>query len=70
MMDDAGNIEPSLAPGPAPQSLAHPEGGAADGLDDDRAYLEALEDFERTAEYTEEISDQLLLQCMAESDSL
>uniref|UniRef100_UPI003AAA5D69 DNA-directed primase/polymerase protein n=1 Tax=Centroberyx gerrardi TaxID=166262 RepID=UPI003AAA5D69 len=69
LMDDAGNIELSQAPNQAAQSTDPPEEEAAgawgDGQDD-QAYLEALEDVERS---TEEISDQLLLQCMADFDS-
>uniref|UniRef100_A0A3Q3IHA7 DNA-directed primase/polymerase protein n=1 Tax=Monopterus albus TaxID=43700 RepID=A0A3Q3IHA7_MONAL len=69
LMDDAGNIEPGRAPNQAPQSVVCPEeesvqvwGDAQDNQD----YIKSLDDFE---ENSMEISDQLLLNCMAEFDS-
>ncbi|XP_029912936.1 DNA-directed primase/polymerase protein isoform X2 [Myripristis murdjan] len=69
LMDDTGNIELSQTPNQAEDSAADPE--EAEGAEwgdgqDDQACLEALEDFERQ---TEEIPDQLLLQCVADFDS-
>ena len=65
-MDDSGNIEPSQAS----LGRAGPDDEPADawgsGQDDDQDYLESLEDFEQTSG---EISDQLLLRCMADFDS-
>lgn len=72
VMDDAGNIELSQLPNRAteqseqrmvcPQEhLANPWGDRQDEQD----YLESLEDFEQSSG---EISDQLLLSCMAEFD--
>ncbi|XP_056136943.1 DNA-directed primase/polymerase protein isoform X2 [Lampris incognitus] len=74
LMDDAGNIELSQASGHPLQSAAHPEEKVADVWGDefdDDAYVEALDDFEtqREAEFTDNIPDQLLLQCMAEFDA-
>lgn len=68
-MDSAGNIEPSQAPNCAPQSTVCPEEEPADVWgdgQDDRDYLESLDDFEQTSR---DISDQLLLKCMADFDS-
>ncbi|KAM9363872.1 DNA-directed primase/polymerase protein [Symphorus nematophorus] len=66
LMDDAGNIEPSqAAPKQAPQST---EGGSEDvwgDRQDDQDYLESLEDFEQNRG---DISDQLLLECVADYD--
>ncbi|XP_041789723.1 DNA-directed primase/polymerase protein isoform X2 [Chelmon rostratus] len=69
LMDDAGNIEPSQAPNRVPQSAASREGGSADVWGDgrdDQDFLQSLDDFEQ---HTEDISDQLLLKCMADFDS-
>ncbi|XP_070842083.1 DNA-directed primase/polymerase protein [Chaetodon trifascialis] len=66
LMDDAGNIEPSQMPNQVPQSPAPPGDGPADVWGDDRDYLESLDEFEKQ---TEDISDQLLLKCMADFDS-
>ncbi|XP_044045084.1 DNA-directed primase/polymerase protein [Siniperca chuatsi] len=68
LMDDAGNIEPSQAPNQAPQSVCAEEESAdvwGDGQDD-QDYLESLDDFEQNSG---DISDQLLLKCMADFDS-
>lgn len=69
LMDDAGNIEPSQAPKLASQSLVCPEEEYADVWGDghdDHEYLESLEDFEQNSG---EVSDQLLLKCLADFDS-
>lgn len=69
LMDDAGNIELSQKPKPAgPQSTVCPEEKSDVWGDeqDDRDYLESLDDFEQKSE---EISDQLLLKCLADFDS-
>ncbi|KAK5865838.1 hypothetical protein PBY51_020077 [Eleginops maclovinus] len=69
LMDDAGNIEPSQASNRAPQRTACPEQEPADGWGDgkdDQDYLESLDDFEQKSV---DISDQLLLKCMADFDS-
>lgn len=69
-MDDAGNIESRQEQKPmGPQSTTHTEEEKSDVWGDerdDRDYLESLDDFE---EKSEEISDQLLLSCMADFDS-
>ncbi|KAM9315142.1 DNA-directed primase/polymerase protein isoform 1-T1 [Pholidichthys leucotaenia] len=64
LMDDAGNIELSQTP----QSTVCPE-KTPDGWGDERDdqdYLDSLEDFEQSGG---EISDQLLLKCVADFDS-
>lgn len=69
LMDDAGNIEPSQAPKLATQSPVGPEEESADVWGDrqeDQDCLESLEDFEQNSG---EVSDQLLLKCMADFDS-
>ncbi|XP_030581582.1 DNA-directed primase/polymerase protein isoform X2 [Archocentrus centrarchus] len=70
LMDDAGNIELSQKPKCAgPQSTVCPEEEKSDVWGDERDdqdYLESLDDFEQKSE---EISDQLLLKCMADFDS-
>ncbi len=69
LMDDAGNIEPSQAPKQDPQSTVCPGEEPADvwgDAQDDQDYLESLDDFEQNSG---DISDQLLLQCMADFDS-
>ncbi|XP_029287237.1 DNA-directed primase/polymerase protein isoform X1 [Cottoperca gobio] len=69
LMDDAGNIELSQASNPPPQSRVCPEEESADVWgdgQDDQDYLESLDDFEQISG---DISDQLLLKCMAEFDS-
>ncbi|XP_018551202.1 DNA-directed primase/polymerase protein isoform X2 [Lates calcarifer] len=69
LMDDTGNIEPSQAPHQAPQSTARSEEESADVWgdgQDDQDYLESLDNFEQSSG---EISDQLLLSCMAEFES-
>ncbi|KAM3833987.1 DNA-directed primase/polymerase protein-like, partial [Diretmus argenteus] len=68
LMDDAGNFELSQAPNQAPHPQAEEADAWGDG-EDDQVYLEALEGVENSTEVTEEIPDQLLLQCMAEFDS-
>lgn len=68
-MDDAGNIEPSQTLNQVPPSTVCSEKESAqvwgDALDD-QDYLKSLDDFEQN---NGEISDQLLLNCMAEFDS-
>ncbi|CAJ1052347.1 DNA-directed primase/polymerase protein [Xyrichtys novacula] len=69
LMDDCGNIELSQTPEQTPRSTVHPEKDSADVWEDaqnDQDFLESLEDFE---ENSGEISDQLLLKCMADFDS-
>uniref|UniRef100_A0A3Q0SZ38 DNA-directed primase/polymerase protein n=1 Tax=Amphilophus citrinellus TaxID=61819 RepID=A0A3Q0SZ38_AMPCI len=70
LMDDAGNIELSQKPKRAgPQSTVCPEEEKSDVWGDewdDQDYLESLDNFEQKSE---EISDQLLLECMADFDS-
>lgn len=67
LMDDAGNIEPSQTPNQASQSRAEEEAADAWGNgQDDQDYLEGLDNFEQNST---EISDQLLLKCMADFDS-
>ncbi|XP_076004101.1 DNA-directed primase/polymerase protein [Genypterus blacodes] len=63
-MDDLGNIELSVK---QPSHSAEDEAADVwgDGQDD-QVYLEMLDDFERS---TGEVSDQLLLECMADFDS-
>lgn len=66
LMDDAGNFEPSQVPHRAPQSSTCPLEESPVGCGDerdDREYLESLNDYERSSE---EISDQLLLSCVAD----
>lgn len=68
LMDDAGNIEPSQTPNQAQQSSVCAKGSAdvwGDGQED-QDYLESLEDFEQNSG---DISDELLLKCMADFDS-
>lgn len=63
-MDDLGNIELSEK-----QPSGSAEDGAADAWgdgQDDQAYLEVLDEFERS---TGEIPDQLLLECVADFDA-
>lgn len=73
-MDATGNIGLREAPGTAPDSAAPQPGTVlddwADGADD-RAYVEALEDFERSAESSEPASetDQALLEFMTDFES-
>ncbi|KAM3622587.1 uncharacterized protein V6R79_000696 [Siganus canaliculatus] len=65
LMDDAGNIEPSQAP----QSTVCPGEESADvwgDTKDDQDYRESLDEFEQTSG---DLSDQLLLKCMAEFES-
>ncbi|XP_042340504.1 DNA-directed primase/polymerase protein [Plectropomus leopardus] len=69
LMDDAGNIEPSQAPTQAPESTVCLKEESADVWgdgQDDKDFLESLDDFEQSSG---EISDQLLLECMADFDS-
>nr|XP_046273314.1 DNA-directed primase/polymerase protein isoform X2 [Scatophagus argus] len=69
LMDDTGNIEPSQTPKQAPHSTVCPEKESADVWgdgQDDQDYLESLEVFEQNSG---DISDQLLLKCMADFDS-
>ncbi|XP_031727275.1 DNA-directed primase/polymerase protein [Anarrhichthys ocellatus] len=68
LMDDAGNIELSQAPNQAPESTVCPEEATDDVWgdgQDDQDYLESLDDFEQNRD----ISDQLLLKCMADFES-
>ncbi|XP_036953850.1 DNA-directed primase/polymerase protein isoform X3 [Acanthopagrus latus] len=68
LMDDAGNIEPSQTSNQARQSSVCPLGSAdvwGDGQED-QDYLESLENFEQN---NGDISDELLLKCMADFDS-
>ncbi|KAM6940597.1 DNA-directed primase/polymerase protein [Xenentodon cancila] len=65
LMDDAGNFEPSQGTNGAPQRRLVPPGGWGDEQDD-QDYLESLDDFEQNSG---EISDQLLLTCVADLDS-
>lgn len=69
LMDDAGNIEPSQTLIQAAKSTVSSGKESSevwgDTLDD-RDYLKSLDDFEQNGG---EISDQLLLNCMAEFDS-
>lgn len=69
LMDDAGNIEPSQTLKQVSLSRVCPEEEPADAWgsgQEDQDYLESLEDFEQNGG---EISDQLLLNCMADFDS-
>uniref|UniRef100_A0A8D3CKY5 DNA-directed primase/polymerase protein n=1 Tax=Scophthalmus maximus TaxID=52904 RepID=A0A8D3CKY5_SCOMX len=66
LMDDAGNIEPSQTAHRAPQSTEEQPADAWEDGQNDQDYLASLDDFEQTSR---EISDQLLLHCMAEFDS-
>lgn len=69
LMDDAGNIELSQAPQRASQTTVCPTEESADmwGTEqDDQDYLESLDNFEQNSR---EISDELLLTCMADFDS-
>ncbi|XP_068607276.1 DNA-directed primase/polymerase protein [Brachionichthys hirsutus] len=68
LMDEAGNIEPSQAPNQTPQSTPSPEEESTDvwgDRRDDKDFSESLNDFEHDSG---EISDQLLLTCMADFD--
>ncbi|KAG7485189.1 hypothetical protein JOB18_005058 [Solea senegalensis] len=69
VMDDAGNIELSQTPKQAQQSAVCAVKETPDVWEDrqdDQDYLESLDDFEQTSG---EISDQLLLNCVAEFNS-
>ncbi|CAN9510349.1 unnamed protein product [Ophioblennius macclurei] len=59
LMDDAGNIEPSQTTNQNTPNMCGDE-------QDDQDYLDSLNDFEKSRE---EISDQLLLSCVADFDS-
>uniref|UniRef100_A0A7N8Y6C3 DNA-directed primase/polymerase protein n=1 Tax=Mastacembelus armatus TaxID=205130 RepID=A0A7N8Y6C3_9TELE len=63
LMDEDGNIEHSQASSQTPEEESAEIWGDAQ---DDQDYLKSLEDFEQNSG---EISDQLLLKCMAEFDS-
>lgn len=65
LMDDAGNIESSQTLDQVPQSTVGPTDVWGDA-GDDQDYLKSLDDFEQNST---EISDQLLLHCMAEFES-
>lgn len=65
-MDDAGNIELSQASNQAPQSTGEESAEVWGDKQDDQDLLESLDDFEQN---NEDISDQLLLKCMADFDS-
>ncbi|XP_076855083.1 DNA-directed primase/polymerase protein-like [Brachyhypopomus gauderio] len=81
LMDELGNIElsQSSAPAPPPGTEGHREQAAwpsqtEDTEDwgegpDDPFYLEALEDVERTIEEKGEISDELIMQAVTESET-
>lgn len=72
LMDEVGNIEPSQTGSPGtPQAPVTQAGepNVCGHCPDDLAYMEAVEDFERSQELAEDVSDQLLLQSMAEFDS-
>lgn len=62
LMDDAGNIEPSQA---AQSSQEEPVDVWGDAQED-QDFLKSLDDFEQNSD---EISDQLMLNCLAELDS-
>ncbi|KAF3687721.1 DNA-directed primase/polymerase protein [Channa argus] len=62
LMDDAGNIEPSQAPQSTQEESADIWGDAQE----DQDFLKSLDEFEQNSG---ELSDQLLLNCMAEFDS-
>lgn len=67
-MDDSGNIELSQAPNQTSQSRVCQGEESADAWgdgQDDQDFLEGLDDFEQN---TGEISDQILLGCMADYD--
>ncbi|XP_049426856.1 DNA-directed primase/polymerase protein [Epinephelus fuscoguttatus] len=66
LMDDAGNIELSQASNQAPQSTGEESAEVWGDKQDDQDLLESLDDFEQN---NEDISDQLLLKCMADFDS-
>lgn len=69
LMDDVGNIELSQAPNQAPESTVCPEEAMDDVWgdgQDDQDYLECLDNFEQN---NRDISDQLLLKCMADFES-
>uniref|UniRef100_A0A7N5ZSA1 DNA-directed primase/polymerase protein n=1 Tax=Anabas testudineus TaxID=64144 RepID=A0A7N5ZSA1_ANATE len=68
LMDDAGNIEPSQTANQVTQSTVCSEEQSSDvwgDTQDDQDYLKSLNDFEQNSG---DISDQLLLNCMAEFD--
>ncbi|XP_074519324.1 DNA-directed primase/polymerase protein [Halichoeres trimaculatus] len=68
LMDESGNIELSQEPEQTARISARPGEDSVDvwgGRQDDQDLLESLEDFEGKSE----ISDQLLLKCMADFDS-
>ncbi|CAL8328794.1 unnamed protein product [Merluccius merluccius] len=74
IMDAAGNIGLREAPGTAPDTAApQPDTVLADWADeaDDRAYVEALEDFEKSTEFSEATSesDRALLELMTDFES-
>ncbi|KAK0142473.1 DNA-directed primase/polymerase protein [Merluccius polli] len=74
IMDAAGNIGLREAPGTAPDTAApQPDTVLADWADeaDDRAYVEALEDFEKSTEFSEAASesDRALLELMTDFES-
>lgn len=69
LMDDMGNIELSQAPRQVLQSPACPDQASADpwGQDqDDQDYIESLDQFEQSSG---DVSDQILLNMMADFDS-
>lgn len=65
MMDDTGNFEPSQTGNQTPQRREEPPDEWGD-QQDDQDYLEGLDDFE---DNSGEISDELLLTCVADLDS-
>lgn len=64
-MDDSGNIEPSQTPNSSVRPAEETPEGWGDEQDE-REYLKSLNDFEQNGA---EISDQLLLTCVADFDS-
>ena len=69
LMDDDGNIDPKQETNQASQNTVCQEEASVDvwgDRQDDQDYLDSLDDFEQASE---EISDQLLLSCMADFDS-
>lgn len=65
LMDDSGNIEPSQTPNSSVRPAEETPEGWGDEQDE-REYLKSLNDFEQNGA---EISDQLLLTCVADFDS-
>ena len=72
-MDAAGNIGLREAPGTAPHRAPQPDTVPDDWAEgtNDQAYVEALEDFEKSIEFSEAASetDQVLLEFMTDFES-